>query len=93
MVGLAASVALGVGLALWLIIEKDYTPLYDNLDQVDGTAVISLLESKQIDYRIDRTTGALLVDSGKLHQARIEVSAAGMSVDRGHKRIVAAKNS
>lgn len=81
MVGLAASVALGVGLALWLILEKDYTPLYDNLDQVDGSAVISLLESKQIDYRIDRTTGALLVDSNKLHQARIEVSAAGMPVD------------
>lgn len=81
MVGLAASVALGVGLALWLILEKDYTPLYDNLDQVDGSAVISLLENKQIDYRIDRTTGSLLVDSAKLHQARMEVSAAGMPVD------------
>ena len=81
MIGLAASVALGVGLALWLVLEKDYTPLYDNLDRVDGAAVISLLESKQIDYRIDRTTGALLVDSSKLHQARMEASAAGMSVD------------
>lgn len=81
MVGLAASVALGVGLALWLVLEKDYTPLYDNLDQVDGSAVIALLESKQIDYRIDRVTGALLVDSAKLHQARLEVSAAGMPVD------------
>ena len=81
MVGLAASVALGVGLALWLVLEKDYTPLYDNLDRVDGAAVISLLESKQIDYRIDRTSGALLVDSAKLHEARLEVSAAGMPVD------------
>jgi len=81
MVGLAASVALGVGLALWLIMEKDFTPLYDNLDNIDGSAVIALLESKQIETRIDRRSGALLVDSAKIHQARMEVSAAGMPVD------------
>lgn len=82
MIGLAASIALGVGLALWLILEKDYTPLYDSLERVDGAAVIATLDTQQIDHRLDRRTGALLVDSNKIHQARMAVSAAGMPVDQ-----------
>lgn len=81
MIGLAASVALGVGLALWLVLEKDYAPLYESLDRIDGNEVITLLQSQQIDYRIDRATGALLVDSSKIHEARLTVAAAGMPVD------------
>ncbi len=81
MLGLAASIAIGVGLALWLVIEKDYKPLYDNLDRIDAAAVIDVLENNNIDYRIDHRSGGLLVDSNKLHMARMQLASAGMPMD------------
>lgn len=78
MVGLAASVALGVGIALWLVLEKDYAPLLSSLDRVDGSEVIALLDTQEIDYRIDQTSGALLVDASKIHEARMALASAGM---------------
>ena len=82
MLGLAASVAIGVGLALWLVLEKDYKPLYTNLERIDGGAVVGVLEGSDIDYRIDQRSGALLVDAAKIHQARIALSSAGMPMDK-----------
>lgn len=82
MLGLAASVAIGVGLALWLVVEKDFKPLYANLDRIDAGDIVSVLDSNNIVYRIDQRSGALLVEAGQVHQARIALSAAGMPLDK-----------
>lgn len=82
MVGLAASVAIGVALALWLMVDKDYKPLYASLDRVNAANIIDVLESNAIDYRIDQRSGALLVDAGQIHQARLSLASAGMPSDR-----------
>src|SRR5690606_21489677 len=62
MLGLAASVALGFAVVLWSQ-EKDYRPLYGSLDQLDSSEVISVLEQNTITYKIEPSTGALLVPS------------------------------
>lgn len=82
MLGLAASIAVGVGVALWLVTEKDYKPLYSSLDRIDASSVIDVLDSHAIAYRIDQRSGALLVDASQVHQARIQLAAAGMPMDR-----------
>ncbi|NNL56592.1 MAG: flagellar M-ring protein FliF [Pseudomonadales bacterium] len=82
MVGLAASIAIGVGVALWLVVEKDYKPLYASLERIDAGGVVSVLEAASIDYRIDQRSGALLVDAAKIHQARMELASAGMPLDQ-----------
>ncbi len=82
MLGLAASIAVGVGVALWLVVEKDYKPLYANLDRIDGSGVIDILEANAIEYRIDQRSGGLLVDANKIHQARMELASAGMPLDQ-----------
>jgi flagellar M-ring protein FliF len=79
MLGLAASISIGVGLALWLIIEKDYKPLFDSLESADSAAAIDVLDASDISYRIDRRSGALLVDANQIHQARMQLSSAGVS--------------
>jgi len=79
MLGLAASISIGVGLALWLVIEKDYKPLFDSLESADSAAAIDVLDASNISYRIDRRSGALLVDANQIHQARMQLSAAGVS--------------
>ncbi|MDA8694357.1 flagellar basal-body MS-ring/collar protein FliF [Pseudomonadales bacterium] len=82
MFGLAASAAIGMALALWLMVDKDFKPLYSSLDRVNSTSIIEVLDSNSIDYRIDNRSGALLVDADQIHQARLSLASAGMPSDR-----------
>ncbi|MFA7387967.1 MAG: flagellar basal-body MS-ring/collar protein FliF [Thiohalobacteraceae bacterium] len=77
MVGLAASVALGVAVALWSQ-TPTYSLLYGDLAQRDAAAVTDALQKAGIPFKIDETSGALMVASSKLHQARLQLAADGL---------------
>ncbi|OZB17745.1 MAG: flagellar M-ring protein FliF, partial [Marinobacter sp. 34-60-7] len=62
MVGLAASVALGVAVVLWAQ-EPNYQPVVGDLSAYNPQDVTSILDSSGIEYRMDPRTGALLVPS------------------------------
>jgi flagellar M-ring protein FliF len=80
MVGLAASVAIGFAVVLWSQGE-DYRPLYTNLEQMDPTDVLNVLQSNQIQFKVDHNTGALLVVADQIHDARLKLAGAGISPD------------
>ncbi|WP_019530407.1 flagellar basal-body MS-ring/collar protein FliF [Dasania marina] len=80
MIGLAASVAIGFAVVLWSQGE-DYKPLYANLDRMDPSAVLSILDSNQIVYKVDENNGALMVASNQIHDARLKLAGEGISVD------------
>lgn len=80
MIGLAASVAIGFAVVLWAQ-GSDYKPLYTNLDQMDPTDVLNVLQSNQIEYKVDENTGALLVVANQIHNARLKLAGAGISPD------------
>ncbi len=82
MVGLAASVAVGFAVVLWSQ-EPDYRPLYDGMQYADATNAIEILESAEIKYRLDPRSGALLVESGQLHSARLKLAASGFNASQG----------
>ena len=75
--GLAASIALGVWLVLWSQ-EPDMRPLYTSLERLDSNTIINTLEANDIRYRIDHGSGALLIDSSKIHEARLKLAEAGL---------------
>lgn len=77
MVGLAASVALGVAVALWSQ-TPSYSLLYGNLSQRDAAEVADALQKSNIPFKIDETSGALLVASGELQKARLQLAADGL---------------
>lgn len=77
MVGLAASVALGVAVALWSQ-TPTYSLLYGNLSQRDAGAVTDALQKADIPFKIDETSGALMVASSELHKARLKLAADGL---------------
>ena len=81
MVGLAASVAIGFAVVLWAQ-GGDYRPLYSNIHNIDGSKVIEVLDANEIPYKIEQKTGALLVDSAHIHNARLKLADAGMPGDR-----------
>ena len=76
LIGLAASVAIGVGVVLWSQ-GGDYRPLYGSLERVDSSAVLETLDKNKIKYKIDNGTGALMVESDKIHDARLKLAEAG----------------
>lgn len=77
MVGLAASVAIGMALVLWAQ-GKDYRPLYSDIEQVDLMSATQLLDEYQIAYKIDASQGILMVDANKMNEARLKLAAAGL---------------
>ncbi len=81
MVGLAASVALGLWLVLWLQ-EPNYQPLMNDIKAQDLNEVTRVLNINGFDFKIDHRTGLLLVESGKLYEARMKLAANGITSEQ-----------
>lgn len=76
MLGLAASVAIGVGVVFWAK-ESNYRPLYSDLSSVDAVAASDILQQNNIPFKYDTNQKLLLVDADKIHEARLKMAAAG----------------
>ncbi|MEJ2593350.1 MAG: flagellar M-ring protein FliF, partial [Candidatus Thiodiazotropha sp.] len=77
MVGIAASVALGVAVVLWSQ-TPSYSPLYGNLPQKDAMEIAQALQTAGIDYKIDQANGIIMVPSGDLQNARMKLAGQGL---------------
>ncbi len=81
MVGLAASVALGVSVVLWAQ-DPNYRPIVADMSGYNPQDVISILSSNNIDYRMEPRTGALLVPADEVYNARLKLAAEGVTDER-----------
>ncbi len=81
MVGLAASVALGVAVVLWAQ-EPNYQPVLGDLSSYNPQDVTTILEQNNIDYRLEPRTGALLVPAEDVYTARVKLAAEGVTDER-----------
>jgi flagellar M-ring protein FliF len=77
MVGIAASVALGVAIVLWSQ-TPSYVPLYGNLSQKDAMEIAQALQSAGIDYEVDQSNGIVMVSSSDLREARMKLAGQGL---------------
>ena len=84
MVGLAASIALGVGIIFWAQ-EPVYKPLYGNLSEMDASQVINQLEQSNTPFKYDAASGVISVAAEDIHEVRIRMASSGLpnSSDRG----------
>ena len=78
MVGLAASVALGVAVVLWAQ-EPNYQPVLGDLSSYNPQDVSSILDQSGIQYRMDPRSGALLVAADDVYNARLKLAAEGVT--------------
>ncbi len=83
MVAMAASIALGISLFTWSQ-DPNYTMLYGNLTDKDVGQVMEALKKANIKYKIDKDTGAIMVTSDQIYNARITLAAE--SLPRGSNR-------
>ncbi|VAW83531.1 Flagellar M-ring protein FliF [hydrothermal vent metagenome] len=77
MIGLAASVALGVAVVLWSQ-EPNYTVLYAGLGNKDAGQVVDALKKTGIAFEIDQQSGAVMVASNRVRDARMELAKEGL---------------
>ncbi len=77
LIGLAASIALGVAVVFWAQ-EPEYSPLYGNLAEMDAAEIITTLDRSGTPYKFDPQAGVISVASDQVHQARIMMASAGL---------------
>ncbi|MCK5386053.1 MAG: flagellar M-ring protein FliF [Gammaproteobacteria bacterium] len=83
LIGLAASIALGVAIVLWMQ-TPNYTRLPGQLSGQTLNDVISVLERNTIRYNVDPGTGSVMVDSSKVNEAKLKLAAENLSLTSGH---------
>ena len=84
LVGLAASIALGVFIVIWAQAPV-YAPLYGDLSEMDASQVINQLEQSNTPYKYDAGSGVISVAANDIHEVRIRMASSGLpsSSDRG----------
>ena len=82
LIGLAVSIALGISVALW-VKTPGYTMLYSQLESRDAKDVVTALNTAGIEYKINAETGALMVVTSKIHEARLALAAQGLPRQAG----------
>ena len=81
LVGLAASIAMGLGVVLWSQ-KESYKPLLNGNDSYNAKEVVTLLQSEGVEFDIDPVTGLILVPESDLHRARLAIAGAGFANDQ-----------
>ncbi len=77
MVGIAASVALGVAVVLWSQ-APSLAPLYGNLAEKDASQVMEALQQAGVSFKVDEATGMVMVPSAKLKEVRMQLAGQGL---------------
>lgn len=77
LVGIAAAVAAGVALVLWSQ-SPNLTPLYTGLNDRDIGDVVALIESTDVPYELDPTSGGVLVPADRKYELRMQMASAGL---------------
>lgn len=83
LIGLAASIALGVAIVLWMQ-TPNYTRLPGQLSGQTLNDVISVLDRNNIRYNVDPATGSVMVDSAKVNEAKLKLASENLSLSSGH---------
>ena len=74
LIGLAASIALGVWVVTWSQ-TPEYSLLYSNVTGKDAQATAEILARNNIQFRLDPDSGAVMVEAGKVHDAKLKLAA------------------
>ncbi|KTC79351.1 flagellar basal-body MS-ring/collar protein FliF [Legionella cherrii] len=77
LVGIAASIAIGLGVVLWSR-DPNYVPLYTQMNARDAAEVVSALERNGIDFKIDGNNSMVMVAADNLQNVRLKLAMEGL---------------
>ncbi len=77
LIGIAAAVAAGVAVMLWWQ-GPNWSVLYGNLEANDASQVVQALQTAGIKYKLNDTTGAVMVGASQVREARLKLASQGL---------------
>jgi len=77
LLGLAASVAIGIGVANWSQ-SPDYRVLYSSLALDDMGEIVTALERLNVKYQLSEGSGTVLVPANELQSVRVSLASEGL---------------
>jgi len=77
LVVLAASVAIGITLVLWMR-EPGYAVLFSQLADKEAAELSQALQAANIPYRIDEMSGAIMIPPDRLREVRLKLASQGL---------------
>ncbi len=77
LLGLAASIALGVGMVQWAL-TPEYVPLFGELPPESASEIMASLDARSVSYRVDSRTGMLSVPSDQVREMRLKLAGEGL---------------
>jgi len=80
----ATALTLGVGLILWGM-KPDFVPVSDQGGREDALQIIEMLGAQQVQYRLDPSTGLVLVPRDQAAQVQMALAANGFNA--GNKQV------
>ncbi len=78
LIGVAAAVAVGFAIVLWSQ-TPGYTQLYGDVGPAESAEITDALRSADIEFKLNPSTGAILVPESSLHTARMQLAEQGIS--------------
>ncbi|MGB8694472.1 MAG: flagellar basal-body MS-ring/collar protein FliF, partial [Steroidobacteraceae bacterium] len=77
LIGIAAAVAAGVAVMLWWQ-GPNWSVLYGNLEANDASQVVQALQTAGIKYKLNDSTGAVMVSAAQVREARLKLASQGL---------------
>lgn len=77
----ATALTLGVGLIIWAM-RPDYVPVAGQGSRSDSLQIIEVLNSSQVQYKLDPSTGLVLVPQDQAMQVQMSLAAGGVVSDQ-----------
>ena len=77
LLGLAASIALGIGLVQWAV-TPDFTPLYGELSPASASEVLHSLQQSGVSYKVSNLSGIISVPSDRVRETRLKLAGEGL---------------
>ncbi len=82
LVGVAGAVAAGLAVFLWSQ-TPSFISIYDGGDSAEAAEIASALRTANIEHKINSVDGSVLVDEGRLFEARMQLGSQGILTDGG----------
>lgn len=77
LLAIAASIALGGYIFMWSM-SPNYQVLFSGMQPKEASEVVSILQSSGVKYKLDPSTGQLLVPAAKIQSLRLKLAAEGL---------------
>ena len=77
LVALALAISIGVAVGLWSK-DPNYTPIFSELGHADVANITEALKSTEVPFRIDPSSGVILVPSSRVREVRMRLASQGL---------------